>query len=102
MENVKTSGPAFRVIVLGPQQAMVYEGIHVQFDPAHPVVHVLSADQQTHYLSVPVASAIVEWQDASALEPKPFVPSFGDGAFDQVGEQMQRMMNDMGRAFGQG
>ena len=97
-----TSGPAFRVTVVAPQHAVAYEQVYAQLDAAHGVVHVLSADGRTHYLSVPIGCAVIEWQDAAALQPQPGIPAYAPGAFGRMGEQMQRMMDEMGGAFGQG
>ena len=96
------SGTAFRVTILGPQPAEAYERVHAQLDAAHGVVHVFSADAQTHYLTIPIGSALIEWQDPSALGALPRVPPFGPGAFERMGEQVQRMVEGMGRTFGPG
>ncbi len=96
-----TAGPAFRVTILGPEQSEAYEQVYARLDSAHQVVHVFSADGQTHYLSIPIGSALIEWKDAAALQPRPRIPPYGPGAFESLGEQMQRMMEGMGRAFGE-
>lgn len=96
----RTTGPAFRVIVLFPETPAVYERVFVQLDGEYGMVHVFSEDGQTHHLSIPAPAAIVEWEDASALRPHPFIPSFVPGAWEEMGAQMQQMMEGMGRAFG--
>lgn len=35
----------------------------------------------------------------SAPNPQPFMPTFDEGAMDRFGAQMNRMMDEMGRAF---
>lgn len=96
-----TAGLAFRVTLLG-HEAEAYEGVYALLDAQYPVVHVFSADAQTHYLTIPLASALIEWQDPTALQPLPRLPAFGPGAFDRLGEHVQRMAEGMGRAFGPG
>jgi hypothetical protein len=63
-------------------------------------VHVLSADGQTHYLSIPQNKALIEWKDPLPLNPGLRVPSFQADAFQKLGEQVQRMTEGMGRVFG--
>ena len=48
MGNPTTAGPVFRVSILGEQQTEAYEQVYAQLDSAHGVVHVFSADAQTH------------------------------------------------------
>lgn len=100
--QLNTSGPAERVVVMGPQHAIAYQNVYAQMDAEHGVVHIFSADAQTHHLSVPLGCTMVEWQDAAALQPQPWIPTFGSGAFGAIGEQMERMLKDMGDAFGPG
>jgi hypothetical protein len=102
MPDPTTAGPAFRVSVLGEQQSEAYEMVYVQLDAANCVVHVFSADAQIHYLTIPIQRVLVEWLDPSALEPQVRMPPFGAGAFERMGEQVQRMADGMGRALGQG
>ena len=87
-----TSGLAFRVTIMGPQQAEAYERVHAVVDSAHAVVHLFSHDGQTHYLTIPAGSALIEWKDPTELRPRLRVPPFGPGAFDGFGEQIQNMM----------
>jgi hypothetical protein len=95
-----TSGPAFRVTMIGQQNAEAYEGVYAIIDEKSRFVHVLSADGQTHYLSIPVTSALIEWKDPQPLEPGLRVPTFQTDAFQKLGEQVQRMTEGMGRVFG--
>ena len=87
-----TSGPAFRVTILGPQQAEAYEHVYATIDEARGVVHLFSHDGKTHYLSIPASAALVEWKDPTELRPRLRVAPFGPGAFDGFGEQIQNMM----------
>ena len=95
------AGPAFRVTLIGPQHAEAYANVYALIDPDHAVVHVLSADGQTHFLSIPIQHALIEWRDPAPLDPQPRIPPFGSGAFERLGEEIQRMTRGMGRAFGQ-
>lgn len=97
-----TSGAAFRVTIIGPQQAEAYENVYAILDSEFGVVHVLSADRTIHYLTIPITSALVEWEDPAALGAQPRMPPFGPGAFQRLGEQVQRMAEGMGNAFGPG
>jgi hypothetical protein len=94
------SGRAYRVSILGPAQVEAYSDLHVTLDSQHGVVHVFSADAQTHYLTIPIAHALIEWKDPAELQPQLRVPPFGAGAFEQVGEQMQRMIAGMRHGLG--
>jgi len=87
-----TSGPAFRVTILGPQHAEAYEHVYAAIDEARGVVHVFSHDASTHYLSIPAGAALIEWRDPTELNPRVRMPPFGPGAFDGFGEQIQNMM----------
>ena len=102
MSTPTTAGPAFRVSILGEQQTESYERVYAQLDPAHGVVHVFSADGQTHYLTIPTARALVEWNDPAPLVAQMRIPPFGPGTFERMGEQVQRMVDGMGRTFGAG
>jgi hypothetical protein len=86
------SGPAFRVTIMGPQQAEAYERVYAVIDDARGVVHLFSHDAKTHYLSIPAGAALIEWKDPTELRPRPRVPPYGPGAFDGFGEQIQNMM----------
>jgi hypothetical protein len=97
--NATTSGPAFRVTILGKQHE-AYAGVYAKLDAEHGVVHVLSRDAQTHYLSIPINLALIEWQDPAPLEPQPRIDPFSAAAFDRMGEHAQRMAEGMSRAFG--
>ena len=94
-----TSGPAFRVTILGPQQAESYEGVHVELDARHGVVHVLSADGATHYLSIPAGMALVEWRDPAVLEPMPRMAPFGSRGLERLGEQVRQFSEGIGRGL---
>lgn len=98
--NATTSGPAFRVTILGEQHE-AYEGVYAKIDADHGVVHVLSADALTHYLSIPINLALIEWHDPAALQPQPRVAPFSADAFQRMGEHVQRMAEGMSRSFGQ-
>ena len=87
-----TSGPAFRVTIMGPQQAEAYERVFAVLDSEHGVVHLFGHDGQTHYLTIPASSTLIEWKDPTELRPRLRVPPFGPGAFDGFGEQIQNMM----------
>jgi hypothetical protein len=87
-----TSGPAFRVTILGPQQAEAYEHVFAMIDEARRVVHLFNHDGKTHFLSIPASSALIEWKDPTELRPRLRVPPFGPGAFDGFGQQIQNMM----------
>lgn len=100
--NPTQSGAAFRVSIIGPEQAEAYMNVHAALDAEHGVVHVYSSDAQTHYLTIPISSALIEWRDPSALQPQVRIPPFGPDAFEHLGEQMQRMAQGIGRGFGQG
>ena len=96
-----TSGPAFRVSILGPEQSEAYERVHVVLDERYGVVHVFGADGQTHFLTIPLSRALIEWHDPAALQPQPRIPPYGAGAFERLGVQVQRMAEGVSRAFGQ-
>lgn len=96
-----TAGQAFRVTIMG-QEAEAYERVYVQLDAQFPVVHVFSTDAQTHYLTIPLASALIEWEDPAPLQPFPRLPAYGPGAFERFGEHAQRIAEGVGRAFGHG
>ena len=91
-----TAGPAFRVTLMGAQHAEAYEGVYADLDAQHGVVHVFSSDRQVHYLTIPLGSALIEWQDPAMLQPQPRLPAFGPGAFHRIGEQMQQMFEGFG------
>jgi hypothetical protein len=95
------SGPAFRISILGPEQVESYMNVHVSLDVDLPVVHVFSADGSTHYLTIPLASALIEWKDPSVLHPQMRLPPFGTESFEQMGEQVRRMMEGMKHGLGQ-
>jgi hypothetical protein len=97
-----TSGPAFRVTFTGAESHEAYEDVYAHLDAEHGVVHVFAADRQTHFLTIPLASALIEWQDPSVLNPAPRFPAFGDASSSAMGDQMQQMIEQMGRAFGRG
>ena len=96
--NLTTSGVAARVTLLAPDFSEAYERVYVQLDAG--VVHVLSEDAATHYLTIPVGQVLIEWRPRSELQPQPRVPVYWPGAFDQVGEQMQQMLDEMERSMG--
>ena len=98
--NAITSGPAFRVTILGEQHE-AYEGVYAKLDAEHGVVHVLSADAQTHYLSIPVSVALIEWHDPAALQPQPRIAPFSPAAYQRMGEHAKRIAEGMSRTFGQ-
>ena len=87
-----TAGLAFRVTIMGPQQAEAYEHVYALLDDARGVVHLFGHDGRTHYLTIPAGSALIEWKDPTELRPRLRVPPFGPGAFDGFGEQIQNMM----------
>ena len=64
-----TSGLAFRVTIMGPQQAEAYERVHAVVDSAHAVVHLFSHDGQTHYLTIPAGSALPVMYPTRRLSP---------------------------------
>lgn len=99
--NPSTAGAAFRVSILGQEQTESYRDVHVAIDPENHVVHVFSADARTHYLTVPIASTLIEWRDPSPLGPQLRLPPFGAGAFEQIGEQMQEMLKGMRHGLGE-
>ena len=98
--NATISGPAFRVTILGEQHE-AYEGVYAKLDAEHGVVHVLSADAQTHYLSIPISLALIEWHDTAVLHPQLRIAPFGADAFQRMGEHAQGMAEGMSRTFGQ-
>lgn len=102
MSTPITAGPAFRVTLLGEPQSEAYQGVFVQLDATHRVAHVFSADETIHYLTVPLDRALIEWTDPAPLEPQPRLPPYGPGAFERMGEQVQRMVEGMGRTMGPG
>ena len=51
----------------------------------------------THYLTLPLERRLIEWEEPSPLEPQLGMPPLGAGAFEQLGEQMQRMIHGMQR-----
>ena len=91
-----TTGVAFRVTIFGAQQAEAYQNVHVLLDDRRGVVHLFAADGRTHYLTIPLGSALIEWKDPSELDPRPRVPPFGLGAYQGFAEHVQRMAKDMG------
>lgn len=102
MKNPTTASVAFRFTLLGEPQSESYQGVFVQLDATYRVAHVFSADQKTHFLTVPIDRALIEWSDPASLEPQPRLPPYGPGAFDRMGEQVQRMVEGMGRIVGPG
>jgi hypothetical protein len=97
--SIRTSGPAFRVIVLVGEQPIAYHDVQVKLDPGAGLFHVLDRSGNRHFLSVPISLAVVEWSDAASLEPVPYVPGFGPGAFEAVGRRLSEMSESMSRAF---
>lgn len=91
-----TSGPAFRVTIIGQQMAESYENVYVVLDPKGGMVHLLSADGQIHYLTIPQGSTLIEWADPSVLAPHPRVPPFGPGSFKRIQEGIGRMAEGLG------
>jgi len=71
-----------------------------QIHPANRVVHIFGPDAHTHHLTVPIGCTLIEWRDPSVLEPPPRLPPYGPGAFRQMGDELQRMTEEMGRTFG--
>jgi hypothetical protein len=98
--NLTTSGVAARVTLLAPDLSEAYERVYVQLDSGAGLVHVLSEDAATHYLTIPIGQVLIEWRPRSELQPRPRVPAYGPGAFDQMGEQMQQMLDEMERSMG--
>jgi hypothetical protein len=98
----RTSGRAYRVSLLGQEQVEAYPSVHVELDAEHSVVHLFSGDGATHYLTLPLARALIEWEDPAPLQPQLRLPPFGAGAFDQMGEQMQRMVQGIQHGMGMG
>ena len=96
------SGPAFRVSILGGEQVEAYPHVHAEIDADRRVVHVFSADRQTHYLTIPLERTLIEWTDPTVLQPHLRFPPIGPAGFEQLGEQMQRFVEGMGRGFGPG
>ncbi|HEX8432941.1 MAG TPA: hypothetical protein VF625_16765 [Longimicrobium sp.] len=96
------SGPAFRVTILGQQYAEGYENVFAKIDPAHSAVHVFSADGETHYLTIPLNCALIEWQDPASLNPGPRISPMGAGAFARIDAQLTEMTKGMRNAFGKG
>jgi hypothetical protein len=96
-----TAGVAFRVTIIGPEQAEAYENVHAVLDDGRGVVHVFSADASTHYLTIPMGSALIEWRDPSALNPRPRLPPYGAGAYESFGEHIQKMAREIGGSFGE-
>ena len=96
-----TAGPAFRVTIVSAQHTEAYQGVQASIDGDRGVVHLFSADGQTHYLTIPVALALVEWVDPAPLHPQPRIPPYGSGAFERLGEQVQRMAEGFGKGFGE-
>ncbi|MBW3628028.1 MAG: hypothetical protein KY464_01910 [Gemmatimonadetes bacterium] len=97
-----TAGLAYRVTIIGPQQAEAYENVHAILDGERGVVHVFDRDARLHYLTIPLAAALIEWKEPSPLNPRPRLPPFGPGAFEHFGEHMQRMAQEMSEGFGPG
>lgn len=95
-----TAGLAFRVTIIGPQQAEAYENVHVILDDARGVVHLFGPDARTHFLTIPISSALIEWKDPTELNPRPRIPPFGPGAYGHFGEHLQQMAKDLGGGFG--
>jgi hypothetical protein len=87
-----TSGVAFRVTILAPQQAEAYEHVYAVQDEARGVVHLFGADGLTHYLTIPAGCALIEWKDPTELRPRLRMPPFGPDAFDGFGASIQNMM----------
>lgn len=96
----RTSGRAFRVSILGSDQVECYTDVHVELDGANAVVHVFDADARLHYLTIPLSVALIEWQDSAVLQPEMRLPAFGAGAFQHLGEQVQRMVEGMTHGLG--
>jgi hypothetical protein len=94
-----TDGLAFRVTILGSDTPESFLNVRAQLDKDHDVVHVFSADGQTHYMSIPTSRTLIEWKDASVLEPQIRMPTFGPNSFEQAGQQISRMMEGFGKAF---
>jgi hypothetical protein len=90
-----TSGRAFRISIIGPQQTEAYEDVFVSVDPTNGMAHVFDAERLHHFLSIPTVCALIEWRDPSALQPKIRVQPLAEGAFAKYGEQMQRMVKEM-------
>jgi hypothetical protein len=88
--NPITSGPAFRVTIVGAQQSESYPNVRAVLDSEYGVVHVFSVDGARHYLSVPLGMALVEWADPAPLKPEPRIPPYGPGAYTRLAEQAQR------------
>lgn len=97
--NLLTSGVAARVTLLAPDLAEAYERVYVQIDAAAGLVHVLSEDAGTHYLTLPVGQVLIEWRPRSELDPRPRMPAYGAGAFEGMGGQMQQMLDEMQRGM---
>jgi hypothetical protein len=93
------AGVAFRVTIIGPQQAEAYENVHAVLDDKRGVVHVFSADTHTHFLTIPLGSALIEWKDPTELNPRPRIPPFGPGAYGHFGEHIQRMAKEFSGGF---
>ena len=95
-----TSGPAYRVTIVSAQHTEAYQDVHATIDGDRGVVHVFGPDGSTHYLTIPVGSALIEWLDPAPLHPQPRIPPYGAGAFEKLGEQVQRMAEGIGKGFG--
>ncbi|HYW05986.1 MAG TPA: hypothetical protein VE913_03460 [Longimicrobium sp.] len=100
-ERTHTFSPAFRVTIPGQQYAEGYENVFAKIDPAHSAVHVFSTDGATHYLTIPINSALIEWHDPAALNPGPRMPPMGAGAFERIDAQLQQMTEGMRNHFGE-
>lgn len=95
--SIRTSGTAFRVIVLAGQHAIAYRNVQVKLDPSAGLLHLLDEGGTRHYLSAPMTLCIVEWSDPAALEPEPFMPVFASGAYERMLQQIAQMTGNIGR-----
>ena len=95
-----TEGVVFRVTLAHGDQLEAYPGAYVRLDAANGVVHIFSKDAQTHYLTIPLSRAIIEWRDPSALEPQPRTSPYGSTAFDAIERHMEKMTKAMSERFG--
>jgi|GEM_PF-5444802 hypothetical protein len=99
MSAPTVSGPAFRVTILGQQYAEGFENVFAKIDAAHSAVHVFSADGETHYLTIPITAALIEWHDPAPLNSVPRLPAMGAGAFERMDAQLQQMTESMRNRF---
>jgi hypothetical protein len=95
-----TEGRVFRVTLTHGDQFESYLGVYVRVDIGNGVVHIFSQDAQAHYLTIPLGHAIIEWQDPSALEPRPRTSPYGSKAFDAMEKQLETMTKAMSERFG--